>query len=123
VAYAGEREVFGRPIGKNQGLAFPLAEAHMRLHAAELAVREASWRYDEGLPCGEHANTAKFLAAEAGHFAADRAMQTHGGFGYADEYDVGRYWTESRLMKIAPISQEMVLNFVSEHVLGLPRSY
>jgi acyl-CoA dehydrogenase len=123
VAYAGEREVFGRPIGKNQGLAFPLAEAHMRLRAAELAVREASWRYDEGLPCGEQANTAKFLAADAGHFAADRAMQTHGGFGYADEYDVGRYWTESRLMKIAPISQEMVLNYVSEHVLGLPRSY
>jgi acyl-CoA dehydrogenase len=123
VAYAGEREVFGRPIGKNQGLAFPLAEAHMRLHAAELAVREASWRYDEGLPCGEHANTAKFLAADAGHFAADRAMQTHGGFGYANEYDVGRYWAESRLMKIAPISQEMVLNYVSEHVLGLPRSY
>jgi acyl-CoA dehydrogenase len=123
VAYANERVVFGRPIGQNQGLAFPLAEAHMRLHAAELSIREASWRYDNGLPCGEHANTAKFLAADAGHFAADRAMQTLGGFGYADEYDVARYWTESRLMKIAPISQEMILNYVSEHVLGLPRSY
>ncbi|TML13858.1 MAG: acyl-CoA dehydrogenase [Actinobacteria bacterium] len=123
VAYANERVVFGRPIGQNQGLAFPLAEAHMRLHAAELSIREASWRYDNGLPCGEHANTAKFLAADAGHFAADRAMQTLGGFGYAHEYDVARYWTESRLMKIAPISQEMILNYVSEHVLGLPRSY
>ncbi|GEL20168.1 acyl-CoA dehydrogenase family protein [Pseudonocardia asaccharolytica] len=123
VAYARGREVFGRPIGQHQGIAFPLAEAHMRLRAAELAVREASWRYDAGLPCGEQANTAKFLAAEAGHFAADRAMQTHGGFGYAREYDVDRYWVESRLMKIAPISQEMVLNHIAEHVLGLPRSY
>ncbi|GAY08212.1 acyl-CoA dehydrogenase family protein [Pseudonocardia sp. N23] len=123
VEYANGRQVFGRPIGKNQGIAFPLAEAHMKLRAAELAVREASWRYDCGLPCGEQANTAKYLASEAGHFAADRAMQTHGGFGYASEYDVGRWWTESRLMKIAPISQEMVLNYISEHVLGLPRSY
>lgn len=123
VAYANDRVVFGRPIGANQGIAFPLAEAHMRLHAAELVIREASWRYDHGLPCGEHANTAKFLAADAGHFAADRAMQTFGGFGYAREYDVERYWTESRLMKIAPISQEMISNYVAEHVLGLPRSY
>jgi acyl-CoA dehydrogenase len=123
VAYANERIVFGRPIGQNQGLAFPLAEAYMRLHAAELVIREASWRYDNGLACGEQANAAKFLAADAGHFAADRAMQTLGGFGYAKEYDVERYWSESRLMKIAPISQEMILNYVSEHVLGLPRSY
>jgi acyl-CoA dehydrogenase len=123
VAYAGGREVFGRPIGRNQGIAFPLAEAHMRLRAAELAVREASWRYDRGLACGEQANTAKFLAAQAGHAAADRAVQTHGGFGYAAEYDVERYWRESRLLEIAPVSQEMVLNYVSEHVLGLPRSY
>ena len=123
VAYGNERVVFGRPIGKNQGIAFPLAEAHARLHAAELAIREASWRYDEGLPCGEQANIAKYLAADAGHFAADRALQTFGGFGYAKEYDVERYWRESRLMKIAPISQEMILNYVAEHVLGLPRSY
>ena len=123
VAYANERHVFGRPIGKNQGIAFPLAEASMRLHAAELVVREAAWRYDNGLPCGEHANTAKFLAADAGHFAADRDMQTFGGFGYAREYDIERFWTESRLMKIAPISQEMILNYIAEHVLGLPRSY
>jgi acyl-CoA dehydrogenase len=123
VAYANERIVFGRPIGQNQGLSFPLAEAYMRLHAAELVIREASWRYDNRLACGEQANAAKFLAADAGHFAADRAMQTLGGFGYAKEYDVERYWSESRLMKIAPISQEMILNYVSEHVLGLPRSY
>lgn len=123
VKYANERVVFGRSIGKNQGIAFPLAEAHMRLHAASLVVREAAERYDAGLPCGEHANTAKFLAADAGHIAADRAMQTLGGFGYATEYDVSRYFTESRLMKLAPLPQEMVLNYVAEHVLGLPRSY
>lgn len=123
VAYANERVVFGRPIGQNQGIAFPLADAHARLRAAELAVREAAWRYDRGLPCGEHANTAKYLAAEAGYLAADRAVQTHGGFGYATEYDVERYWREARLMRIAPISQEMVLNYLSQHVLGLPRSY
>src|SRR5204863_4100734 len=85
VAYANERVVFGRPIGKNQGIAFPLAEAHAKLHAAELTIREASFRYDQGLPCGEHANTAKFLAADAGYKAADQAMQTLGGFGYAKE--------------------------------------
>jgi acyl-CoA dehydrogenase len=123
VTYGNERVVFGRPIGQNQGIAFPLAEAHARLHAAHLVIREASWRYDNGLPCGEQANLAKWLAAEAGHDAADRAMQTFGGFGYAKEYDVERYWRESRLMKIAPISQEMILNYVAEHVLGLPRSY
>jgi acyl-CoA dehydrogenase len=123
VAYAKQRVVFGRPIGANQGIAFPLAEAHTRLHAAELAIREASWRYDSGLKCGEHANMAKWLAAEAAFFAADRAVQTHGGFGYAKEYDVERYWREARLMKIAPVSQEMIMNFVAEHVLGLPRSY
>ncbi len=122
-SYANERIVFDRPIGQNQGIAFPLAEAHMRLHAAELTIREASWRYDNGLPCAEAANTAKYLAAEAGFFAADRAMQTHGGFGYATEDHVERYWREARLMKIAPVSQEMVLNFVSSKVLGLPRSY
>ena len=123
VAYAKDRVVFGRAIGANQGIAFPLAEAHTRLHAAELAIREASWRYDSGLKCGEHANMAKWLAAEAAFFAADRAVQTHGGFGYAKEYDVERYWREARLMKIAPVSQEMIMNFVAEHVLGLPRSY
>lgn len=123
VEYANERVVFGRPIGKNQGIAFPLAEAHMKLRAAEMMVRHAGELYDAGLPCGEEANSAKYLAADAAFEAADRAMQTLGGMGYASEYDVERYWREARLMRIAPISQEMVLNFVAEHVLGLPRSY
>lgn len=123
VEYATEREVFGRPIGKNQGIAFPLAEAHARLNAAELVVREASWRYDRGLECAEQANAAKYLAADAAYLAADRAMQTLGGYGFACEYDVERYWKEARLMRIAPISEEMVLNYLAEHVLGLPRSY
>lgn len=123
VDYANERVVFGRPIGKNQGIAFPLAEAKMRLDAAELMIRKASWLIDQGLPCGAEANMAKWLAADASFFAADRALQTHGGFGYATEYHVERYWREARLMKIAPISQEMIQNYVSEHVLGLPKSY
>jgi len=123
VAYANERVVFGRPIGKNQGVSFPLADAHMRLRAAEMMIREASARYDAGLPCGEEANAAKYLAADAAYEAADRAVQTHGGMGYATEYDVERYWREARLIRIAPISQEMILNYVAEHVLGLPRSY
>lgn len=123
VEYANERVVFGRPIGKNQGIAFPLAEAKMRLDAAELMIRKASWLIDNGRICGAEANMAKWLAADAAFFAADRAVQTHGGFGYATEYHVERYWREARLMKIAPISQEMVQNFVSEHVLELPKSY
>ncbi len=123
VAYANDRVVFNRPIGQNQGVAFPLAEAYARVHAAALAVYEAAARYDAGLPCGEQANIAKWLAADAGYQAADQAMQTHGGFGYAVEYDVERYWREARLMRIAPISQELVLAYVAEHVLGLPRSY
>ena len=123
VAYAKDRVVFGRPIGQNQGIAFPLAEAHARLAACELMVRLAAWRYDHGLPCGEQANLAKWLAAEAGWEACDQAVQTHGGFGYATEYDVERYWREARVMRIAPITQELVLSYVAEHVLGLPRSY
>jgi acyl-CoA dehydrogenase len=123
VRYANERVVFGRPIGQNQGISFPLADAHMRLRAAEMMIREASRRYDAGRPCGAEANAAKYLAAEAAYDAADRAVQTHGGMGYAVEYDVERYWRESRLIRIAPISQEMILNYVAEHVLGLPRSY
>jgi acyl-CoA dehydrogenase len=115
--------VFGRPIGANQGISFPLAEAHARLRAAELAVRDAAWRIDNDLPCGEQANLAKFLAADAAYAAADAAVQTHGGFGYASEYHVERYWREARLMRIAPVPQEMVLNYLAEHVLRLPRSY
>jgi acyl-CoA dehydrogenase len=121
--YANERVVFGRPIGQNQGVAFPLGEARMRLDAAELMVRKAAWLLDAGQPCGAEANMAKWLAADAAFQAADQAMQTHGGFGYAKEYHVERYWREARLMRIAPISQEMILNYVTEHVLGLPRSY
>lgn len=123
VNYANERIIFDRPIGKNQGIAFPLAKARTQLDAAELMIRKAAWLIDNSKPCGAEANMAKYLAAEAGFFAADAAIQTHGGFGYAREYHVERYWREARLMKLAPISQEMILNFVSEHVLGLPRSY
>jgi acyl-CoA dehydrogenase len=123
VRYANERIVFDRPIGQNQGVAFPLADSHARLRAAEQMIRLASWRYDSGLECGEEANLAKYLASEAGFDAADRAMQTHGGFGYAKEYDVERYWREARLVKIAPVTQEMVLNYVATKTLGLPKSY
>jgi acyl-CoA dehydrogenase len=121
--YANERIVFDRPIGMNQGVAFPLAEALMRLDAAELTARHAAWRYDNGLSCAREANTAKYLCAEAGFQAADQAIQTHGGMGYAKEYHVERYFREARLMRLAPVSQEMVLNHVSQHVLGLPKSY
>jgi len=123
VAYANERIVFDRPIGQNQGIAFPLARAHMELRAAELAIRDASWRYDQGLPCGEAANTAKYLAAEAGYQAADQAVQTLGGMGYASEYHVERYWREARLMRLAPVSQELVQAYIATNVLGLPKSY
>ena len=123
VDYANERVVFGRPIGRNQGVAFPLGEAQMRLDAAELMIRKAYWLIDNGQPCAAEANMAKWLAADAAFQAADQAMQTHGGFGYAKEFHVERYWREARLMRIAPISQEMILNYVTEHVLELPRSY
>ncbi|MCZ4586161.1 acyl-CoA/acyl-ACP dehydrogenase [Rhodococcus opacus] len=123
VRYGNEREVFGRPIGKNQGVAFPLADSLARLDAAELMLRKATWLYDKGLPCGREANTAKYLCADAGFDAADRAVQTHGGMGYSEEYHVARYFREARLTRIAPISQEMILNFLAEHVLRLPRSY
>jgi acyl-CoA dehydrogenase len=123
VAYAKERIVFGRPIGQNQAVAFPLAEIHARLRAAEGMIRRAAWMIDRQMPCGEEANLAKYLAAEAGFAAADHAVQVHGGFGYAEEYHVARYWREARLLRIAPITQELVLAYVSEHVLGLPRSY
>jgi acyl-CoA dehydrogenase len=123
VRYANEREVFGRPIGMNQGIQFPLADSLARLDAAELMLRKATWLYDNGKPCGREANTAKYLCADAGFTAADRALQTHGGMGYSEEYHVARYFREARLMKIAPISQEMILNFLGSHTLKLPRSY
>ncbi|WP_141013649.1 acyl-CoA dehydrogenase family protein [Nocardioides sambongensis] len=123
VRYANEREVFGRPIGKNQGLQFPLADSLARLDAAELVLRKATWLYDNGRPCAREANMAKYLCADAGFDVADRALQTHGGMGYSEEYHVARYFREARLTRIAPLSQEMVLNYIGEHVLGLPRSY
>jgi acyl-CoA dehydrogenase len=123
VKYGNQREVFGRPIGMNQGLQFPLADSLARLDAAELVLRKATWLYDRGEPCAREANTAKYLCADAGFQAADRALQTHGGMGYSEEYHVARYFREARLLKIAPLSQEMVLNFLGSHVLGLPRSY
>jgi acyl-CoA dehydrogenase len=123
VKYANERVVFDRPIGMNQGIQFPLADSLARLDAAELILRKATWLYDRGKPCGREANMAKYLCADAGFAAADRALQTHGGMGYSEEYNISRFFRESRLMKIAPISQEMILNFLGSHVLGLPRSY
>lgn len=123
VQYAKERVVFGRPIGQNQGIQFPLAEAYAKLEAAELMTFKAAWLYDQGLPCGKEANLAKFLAGEAGCEAVDHAVQTFGGFGYAREFDVERLYREVRLYKIAPISQQMALNYIGEHVLGMPRSY
>ena len=123
VAYAKERVVFDRPIGANQAISHPLAQAHVQLTAAWQLTMLAARRYDAGLECGEAANSSKFLAAEAGYFAADRAVQTLGGMGYATEYHVERYFREARLQRIAPVSQEMTLNYIAQHTLGLPRSY
>lgn len=121
--YARVREVFDRPIGSNQAISHPLAEAHARLRAAWEMTLIAARRYDAGESCGAEANIAKFLAADAGYQAADAAVQTHGGLGYATEYHVERYWREARIMRLAPISQEMSLNFIAQQVMGLPRSY
>ncbi|MEX2454163.1 MAG: acyl-CoA dehydrogenase family protein [Rhodospirillaceae bacterium] len=121
--YANDRSVFGRPIGKNQGIQFPIAEAYMQTEAANLMVQEAARRFEAGEPCGAEANMAKYLASEASWKAADMCMQTHGGFAFAEEYDVERKFRETRLYRIAPISNNLVLSFVGEHVLGLPRSY
>jgi acyl-CoA dehydrogenase len=122
-AYAGERVVFDRPIGSNQGISFPLAKAHSHLEAARLMARRAAQRYDRGDSCAAEANMAKFLCADASFEAADAAVQTLGGMGYAREYNVERYFREARLMRLAPVSQEMALNHIAHHVLGLPRSY
>lgn len=123
VAYANDRQVFGRPIGQNQGIAFPLAEAYAQLEAAEMMVRKAAALYDSGQDCGEAANIAKYLASEAAWKAADETFQTHGGFAFAREYQIERKWREVRLWRTAPISNNMVLNFICQNVLGLPRSY
>jgi hypothetical protein len=121
--YAKDRVVFDRPIGQNQAVAHPLADSWIRLTAAEHVAMYAADLYDRKLPCGPEANAAKYLGSEAGFEACDRAMQTLGGYSYAKEYHVERFWRESRLLKVAPVSQEMVLNFISTKVLGLPRSY
>lgn len=123
VKYANERVVFGRPIGANQAIAFPLAECSAQLEAASLLNYKAAWLFSQGLPCGAEVNMAKYLATEASWKACDWAVQVHGGFGYAREYDVERYMREARLHRIAPVSSQMALNFISERVLGLPRSY
>lgn len=121
--YAGERVLFGRPIGQNQGVQFPIARAYAQMRAAELMVQDAARRFEAGEPCGEQANIAKLLAAEASWAAAEAAVQTHGGFGFAEEYDVERKFRETRLYQVAPISTNMILSYIGEHVLGLPRSY
>lgn len=122
-AYAKERIVFGRPIGQNQGIQFPMARAYAQLRAAALVVREAARLFDAQQPCGAEANMAKLLAADAAWAAAEACLQTHGGFGFAEEYDVERKYRETRLYQVAPISTNLILAYLGEHVLGLPRSY
>ncbi|OZA31300.1 MAG: acyl-CoA dehydrogenase, partial [Novosphingobium sp. 17-62-9] len=123
VDYAKERQVFGRAIGANQGVAFPIAKAYANMRAAELMVREAARMYEAGLPMGAEANMAKMLAADASWEAGNACVQTHGGFGFAEEYDVERKLRETRLYQVAPISTNLILAHLAEHVLGLPRSY
>lgn len=121
--YASEREVFGRPIGKNQAIQHPLAKSWMELEAAHLMVQKAAWLYDQGLPCGAEANSAKYLAAEACYGACENAIFTHGGMGYAKEYHVERYLREAWIPRLAPVSPQLILCFIAEKVLGLPKSY
>jgi acyl-CoA dehydrogenase len=120
---AGEREIFGRKIGQNQGVQFPIARAHVNVEAADLMRKRASGLFDRGEPCGAEANMAKLLAAEASFEAANVAMQTFGGYGMDAEYDIERKFRETRLYQIAPISTNLILSYVAEHVLGLPRSF
>ncbi|RYX89845.1 MAG: acyl-CoA dehydrogenase [Bradyrhizobiaceae bacterium] len=122
-AYAKERNVFNRPIGQNQAIQHPLAKNWMELEAAWLMVLSAGWQYDNGKPCGPAANAAKYLAGEAGYHACEQAVMTHGGFGYAKEYHVERYLRESLIPRIAPVSRELILSFIAEKALGLPKSY
>ena len=122
-AYAKDRSVFGRPIGANQGVQFPIARAYVQLSAASLMVDHASSMFDNGIPCGTEANMAKMLASEASWYAADQCLQTHGGFGFAEEYDIERKFRETRLYQIAPISTNLILSHVATHVLDLPKSF
>ena len=121
--YASDRQVFGRPIGQNQGIQFPIAKAYAQTQAAELMLRKAAAMFEAGRPCGEEANLSKLLSAEAAWEAGEACMQTHGGFAYAREYDVERKWREARVQRTAPVSTNLILAYVAEHVLGLPRSY
>jgi acyl-CoA dehydrogenase len=123
VAYAKDRVVFGRPIGQNQGVQFPIAKAYAATCAAELMVHEAARRYERNLACGKEANMAKLLAADAAWEAANTCLQTHGGFGFAEEFDIERKFRETRLYQVAPISTNLILSYIAEHVLELPRSY
>ena len=123
VCYANERVVFDRPIGANQGVQFPLADAYMRVRAADLMRYEAARLFDAGRPCGAEANMAKHLASEASWAAANTALDTHGGNGFVDEYDVERKFRETRLYQVAPISTNLILSYLAEHVIGLTRSY
>jgi acyl-CoA dehydrogenase len=122
-AYAKSREVFGRPIGQNQGVQFPIAKAYANMRAADLMVKEALRKFEAGEDCGAEANMAKMLAADASFEAANVAVQTHGGYGFAEEYDIERKFRETRLYQVAPISTNLILSYLAEHVLGLPRSY
>ena len=122
-AYANERVVFGRPIGSNQGVQFPIARAHAQIEAADLVRYKAAWLYEQGLSCGAEANMAKLLAADASWAAANACLDTHGGFGFAQEYDVERKFRETRLYQVAPVSTNLILAYLGQHVLGLPRSY
>ena len=122
-AYAGERQVFGRPIGANQGVQFPIARAYAAVEAAALMVREAAEKFDQGLSTGKEANMAKLLASEAAWEAAEACVQTFGGFAFAEEYDVERKFREARLAQVAPVSTNMILSYIGQHVLGMPRSY
>jgi acyl-CoA dehydrogenase len=121
--YATKRQVFGRPIGANQGVQFPIAAAHMAVQAASLMRWKAAALFDRSLPCGPEANMAKYLASEASWQAANACVNTYGGFGFATEYDIERKFRETRLYSIAPISNNLVQAFVGHHVLGMPRSY
>ncbi len=123
VAYANERQVFDRPIGQNQGIQFPIARAHAQTEAADLMTGKAIGLFDRGEDCGPEANMAKLLAADASWAAADMCLQTHGGFGFAEEYDIERKFRETRLYQVAPISTNLILSYIAEHVLGLPRSF
>ena len=123
VKYANERVVFDRPVGKNQGIQFPIAKAYAQTQAAELMLRKSAAVFEAGLPCGEFANLSKLLSAEAAWEAGEACMQTHGGFAYAREYDIERKWREARVQRTAPISTNLILSYIAEHVLGLPRSY